>query len=121
MKHAILSVASLFTVTLACSASDTPAPAAATEPSAIVIYDQPNFQGRSVAIDKATPDLTPLNFDDRVASFKIKGANDWVLCENRNYGGRCVRVQSMAQDLSVLRLAGRVSSLYAAPATSAAP
>ena len=72
-----------------------------------------------MTIDKAIPDLTALNFDDRTASFAIKGANDWVLCENRNYGGRCVRAQSQAQDLTMLLMSGRVSSLYPAPPSPA--
>ena len=125
MKRALVSaapvsIASLLTVPFICAAAEPAAPVA-NEPSAIVIYDQPNFQGRSATINAATPDLTALNFNDRVASFAIKGANDWVLCENRNYGGRCVRVQSQAQDLNVLRMQGRVSSLYSAPPVAAAP
>lgn len=115
MERAVLAVASLVAVTLVCSAADTPTPATASEPSTIMIYDQPNFQGRSVKIDKAVPDLTALNFNDRVASFAITGANDWVLCEHKNYAGRCVRVQSKAQDLKVLQIGGRVSSLYSVP------
>ena len=87
----------------------------ATGPLTIVIYDQPDFKGRSTTITQPTPDLKPLAFDDKVASFKVSGAGDWVLCENRNYTGRCMRVQAEAGDLTQLRMVGRVSSLYPAP------
>jgi hypothetical protein len=104
-------------------AAETPAvgapPVAAVAP-AIVIYDQPNFQGRTLTLDRATPDLAALKFDDKVASLVINGGNDWVLCENRNYAGRCVRVTVKAENLKMLQIAGRVSSLYPAPAAAPA-
>jgi len=73
-----------------------------------------------MTIDRAVPDLAALNFNDKVASFAIQGAGDWMLCENRNYAGRCVRAQWKADDLKLLRIAGRVSSLYPVPVTPAA-
>jgi hypothetical protein len=98
-------------------------PVAAVVPAAlsVVVYDQPNFKGVSLTIAAATPDLSALNFDNKVASLTITGGGDWVLCENKNYTGRCVRVQSQAQNLNLLQLSGRVSSLYPVPATPAAP
>jgi Beta/Gamma crystallin len=92
---------------------------AAAAPLSIVVYDQPGFKGRALAIDRAIPDLAALQFDDEIASFEIRGAGDWILCEHRNYGGRCVRVQAKAEDLKVLQIGGRVSSLYPAPAPAA--
>jgi hypothetical protein len=94
-------------------------PSAAPVPLAIVVYDAPGFTGRSLRIDHAIPNLAVLKFDDKVASFEIQGAGDWMLCENRNYGGRCVRGTAKAEDLKVLQLAGRVSSLYPVPSTPA--
>lgn len=90
-------------------------PLAPSGPLTIVIYDQPDFKGRSTTLTQPTPDLASLAFDDKVASFKVTGAGDWVLCENRNYTGRCMRVQAEAGDLTQLRMVGRVSSLYPAP------
>jgi hypothetical protein len=86
-------------------------------PLTIVVYDQPNYKGRAVTIDRAVADLASIKFDDKVASFEIRGAGDWMLCENRNYAGRCVRAQSKADDLKLLQIGGRVSSLYPVPAT----
>lgn len=86
-----------------------------TGPLTIVIYEQPDFKGRSMTLTQPTPDLKSINFDDKVGSFKVVGAGDWVLCENRNYAGRCLRVQAEAGDLKQLQMVGRVSSLYPAP------
>lgn len=99
------------------------APAAAVAPAApsVVVYDQPNFKGQALTIAAATPDLTALKFDDKIASLAISGGGDWVLCENKNYTGRCVRVQSQANNLNLLQLSGRVSTLYPVPAAPATP
>jgi len=118
MHRAIVSFAAAFFVALGlAAAADTPsAPKAVASPSpAIVVYEQPDFKGRTLTLVKATPDLGPLGFDNKVASLAIAGGDDWVLCENRNYTGRCVRVQDKASDLSAFQLWNRVSSLYPVP------
>src|SRR5262245_47455013 len=55
-----------------------PAPPAAPVPLTIVVYDQPNFKGRTLTLAKPTPDLAALKFDDQVASLAIAGSGDWV-------------------------------------------
>lgn len=94
------------------------APVAGAPPSAtqIAVYDQPNFKGNALVFERSVPSLAKLNFNDRVASLKISGTRDWVLCEHRNFMGRCVRVRAKANDLKLLQIAGRVSSLYPVPA-----
>ncbi|NOT40594.1 MAG: beta/gamma crystallin family protein [Alphaproteobacteria bacterium] len=89
-------------------------------PLSITVFDQENFKGRSVKISAATPNLAMLQFEDKVASFEVAGAGDWVLCENRNYGGRCARVQTKGADLRIIQLFARVSSLYPVPAVAPA-
>jgi hypothetical protein len=93
-----------------------PPPPIPAGPLTITVYDQENFKGRAVKITTATPNLAALQLEDKVASFEVAGAGDWVLCENRNYGGRCVRVQAKAGDLRIIQLFARVSSLYPVPA-----
>jgi hypothetical protein len=93
-----------------------PAAPAVPVPLTITVYNQENFKGRAVKITAATPNLAVHAFEDKVASFEVAGAGDWVLCENRDYKGRCARVQSKAGDLRVIQLFGRVSSLYPVPA-----
>jgi len=118
---AILASAIVMTVTSAASAAPVAAPVApapVTAPVAleIVVYDKPDFKGTSIRIAKATPDLAALRFDNKVASLKILGAGDWVLCENKNYQGRCARVAMEAVNLKLQNLNDRVSSLYPVPA-----
>ena len=96
-----------------------PAAPAAPVPLSITLFDKENYQGRTVKLTAATPNLAVQQFEDKVASFEVTGAGDWVLCENRNYGGRCVRVQSKAGDMRVVQLFARVSSLYPVPAPPA--
>ena len=97
----------------------TAAAPAANVPLSITIYDKENYQGRSVSVRAATPNLAALQFEDKVASFEVAGAGDWVLCADRNYKGVCVRVTAKAGDLRVIQLFGRVSSLYPVPAPAA--
>lgn len=96
-----------------------PAVPAAPVPLSITLFDKENYQGRTVKLTAATPNLAVQQFEDKVASFEVAGAGDWVLCEHRNYGGRCVRVQSKAGDMRVVQLFARVSSLYPVPAPPA--
>lgn len=111
-------------------AAPTPAPATpaapatpvpASEPLQIVVFDQNDFKGHTLTIDRAVPDLNALHFDNKIASLQIKGAGDWVLCENKNYTGRCARVQLAAGNLKLFQLNDRVSSLYPVPAPPPAP
>jgi hypothetical protein len=106
-------------------AATTPAPATAVAPATpapapvplqIVVFDKNDFKGNALTIDRPVPDLNALHFDNKVASLQIKGAGDWVLCENKNYTGRCARVQLAAGNLKLFQLNDRVSSLYPVPA-----
>jgi hypothetical protein len=96
-------------------------PAPAPVPLQIVVFDKNDFKGNALTIDRPVPDLNALHFDNKVASLQIKGAGDWVLCENKNYTGRCARVQLAAGNLKLFQLNDRVSSLYPVPVPPPAP
>jgi hypothetical protein len=106
---------------MAAPAARPAAAPAAPVPLEIVVYDKPEFQGKALRIGKPVPDLAVLKFDNKVASLKIFGAGDWVLCENKNYQGRCARVAMEAVNLKLQNLNDRVSSLYPVPAPVAPP
>lgn len=89
--------------------------AAAPPPTAITVFDQPNFKGQSLTFERSVPSLAALQFNDRPRSVRIKGSRDWVLCEHRNFMGKCVRVRAREKDLKRLKIAGQVSSLYPVP------
>jgi hypothetical protein len=82
--------------------------------TSITVFDQPNFQGRSMTFERSVPSLAALDFNDLPRSVRIKG-RDWVLCEHRNFMGKCVRVRAKEKDLKRLKIAGQVSSLYPVP------
>lgn len=116
-RFAVMILALSATQTLAAPAKPAAAPAPAVNvPLTITLFDKENFRGRSVKVGAATPNLAALQIEDKVASFEVAGAGDWVLCADRNYKGVCARVTAKAGDLRVIQLFGRVSSLYPVPA-----
>lgn len=123
---AAASVLSLATAHAAAPAGTAPAapatvPAPVAVPLEIIVFDKPDYKGTSLRISRAVSDLATLKFDNKVASFQIQGAGDWVLCENRNYQGRCARVQLQATSLKLFQLNDRVSSLYPVPTPAVEP
>lgn len=98
-----------------------PGPLEIPVPLEIIVFDKPDYKGTSLRIARPIADLGALKFDNKVASFQIVGAGDWVLCENKNYQGRCARVQLQAGNLKLFQLNDRVSSLYPVPAPAPAP
>jgi len=127
MRDLFLATACVVSSVAAQAAAPAGAPAAPTAapavpvPLEIVVFDKPDYKGTSLRIARPIADLGTLKFDNKVASFQILGAGDWVLCENRNYQGRCARVQLQAGNLKLFQLNDRVSSLYPVPAPVAAP
>lgn len=90
-------------------------------PTAITVYELPNFKGQSLTFEQRVPSLAALSFNDKTSSVKINGPRDWVLCEHRNFMGKCVRVHLKEKDLKRLKFTGVVSSLYPVPAEAPAP
>jgi hypothetical protein len=84
-------------------------------PTTIVVFEKPNFKGRSMTFDQRVASMAAVQFNDLTASVQIKG-RDWVLCEHRNFMGKCVRVRGKERDLKRLKINGQVSSIYPVPA-----
>jgi len=81
----------------------------------IVLYDQPNFAGRSVRIDGLAESLD--RFNDRARSMIIYDG-EWELCQHDRFRGDCM-VFREGQHANLGPLSGEVSSvrpLSAAPA-----
>lgn len=83
-------------------------------PTSIIVFDKPNFKGRSMTFDQRVASMAAVQFNDVTASVQIKG-RDWVLCEHRNFMGKCVRIRGKERDLKRLKIDGQVSSLYPVP------
>ena len=72
----------------------------------LVLYDRPNFQGRSMTVDSAQGAL--VFFNDRAGSLQVFGR--WQVCEGRNFSGRCLDVNGDVRDLSRFGLNNRITS-----------
>ncbi|MBL9096569.1 MAG: beta/gamma crystallin family protein [Alphaproteobacteria bacterium] len=116
MKFVTAAALSAVGIAIAATAIAAPAPQGAMPaPTAIVVFDQPNFKGRSLTFDRSVPSLAKVNFNDVIASVQVKGGRDWVLCEHRNFMGKCVRIVVKEKNLKRLKIDGQVSSLYPVP------
>lgn len=73
----------------------------------IILYDQPNFQGQSVTINRATSDLSAMRFNDRASSLRVV-SGQWELCVDANFSGGCFTYTGSEGHL------GRYDNLYTA-------
>jgi hypothetical protein len=122
MKFVIIAALTAAGLAIAASAIAAPTPQGAVPvPTAIVVFDKPNFKGRSLTFDRSVPSLAKVNFNDVIASVQVKGGRDWVLCEHRNFMGKCVRIVAKEKNLKRLKIDGQVSSLYPVPVTPPKP
>lgn len=55
---------------------------------AIELFDEPNFGGRSLRLDRDAATLTQSGFNDRAASVVVSKGT-WELCSDADYGGTC--------------------------------
>lgn len=81
----------------------------------VVVFDQPNYRGRSANYRGAVPSISR-----RVRSVTI-GRGVWEFCDRANYRGRCKTVNTSVPDVRVLNLRGRIASLRPAPRTRPVP
>ncbi|TWO71872.1 glycine zipper 2TM domain-containing protein [Caenimonas sedimenti] len=96
----------------------------------IVLYEEREFRGRAVTVDRPVRNLDRMNFDDRTRSVVVERGR-WEVCEEPRFEGRCAVLRRGHYDS--LRDAGvnwRISSVRPAegqrrydaePAVSTAP
>lgn len=77
----------------------------------ITLYQEPNFQGRSVAISADAYNLGSEGFNDLAASV-IVSSGTWEVCENVGFRGRCQRLSAGTySNLGSLGLSRTISSV----------
>ena len=77
-------------------------------PPEIVLYDGPNFSGRSLTLNAEAENLDRQGFNDRATSVRVVRGN-WEICEHSNYGGYC---QPISEDVrSLTRMNNEASSV----------
>lgn len=79
----------------------------------ITLYEQPNFEGRSITATGRVSNLKASNFNDRASSAVVRSRR-WEVCVDQRYGGRC-RVLRPGQyaSLEAMGLDDRISSVRA--------
>jgi hypothetical protein len=63
--------------------------------SDVVMFEDPNYQGRAYEVVGDMPDLGSVKFNDKASSIKIgRNGGKWEICEHANYQGRCSRLDA---------------------------
>ena len=76
------------------------------------LYEEPNFQGRSVTVRGDVENLAGYRFNDLAQSVRLEGT--WRLCEKSDFGGRCVEQRGDIADLNSIGMFVKISSLQPA-------
>jgi hypothetical protein len=105
MKPALIGCLVGGVLTLAASALAQPE----TRIARAVLFDQPNFQGRSITIAQGSADLTAQGFAGMAMSGHFDGP--WTICADPAFRGHCETVSGDMTDLSQVGLSRRVDSL----------
>ena len=84
--------------------------AAAQASAEIRLFENDNFNGRSVTVNDSVRDLNQYGFNDRASSVVVRGG-PWVLCQDARFTGACVTLRpGRYPSLSAMGLNDRVSS-----------
>jgi len=76
MKRLLAAAAVLATLTQAAFAGE------------ITLFENSNFRGNRVTLDRDASNLSNVGLNDRVSSVAVRSGR-WLLCEHANFGGRC--------------------------------
>jgi hypothetical protein len=61
----------------------------------VVLFEDPQYQGRSFEVNGDMPDLDAVRFNDKASSIQIgRTGGRWEICEHANYQGRCSRLDA---------------------------
>lgn len=83
-------------------------PPASQSGASATFYEQPDFRGRSVTIDRESRNMSSAVFNDRAKSARFEG--QWSVCEDSEFRGRCETVSGSVRDLRSIGMEGRISS-----------
>jgi len=65
---------------------------AAQASAQVTFYEDDNFHGRSITVDRVLDNFDRANFNDRASSAVVRGGV-WQVCEDARFEGRCVTLQ----------------------------
>lgn len=75
----------------------------------IILFERPNFQGRSRSFGDDVSNLSEVGFNDHAESIRVRGR--WRVCADSDMRGRCLDVTNDISDLGRLGLGHAISSL----------
>ena len=75
----------------------------------IKVYVNKDYDGASIEIDSAVPDLRKLDFDDRISS--LQADERWLVCSAPKFKGDCREVEGGLVNLRAEGLNDRITSL----------
>lgn len=61
----------------------------ATRAAPIELYEQPQFQGMALGLDRANPNLADYGFDNKASSVVVRSGS-WELCTEAQFRGSCL-------------------------------
>ena len=67
--------------------------------SGITVYENSDFRGRNITIDRDVADLRAFGFDRQISSFRFRPGDSWEVCTGRNFSGRCRVFSESVADL----------------------
>lgn len=76
----------------------------------IILYDQPNYQGESLSVDRYIRNLSRVGFNDRVGSIRVVSGT-WRVCQHTDLEGMCLTID--ADTASLGRLNNQLTSVRA--------
>jgi hypothetical protein len=65
----------------------------------ITLFEDLDYGGRVVTLQRDTPDLRDYQFNDLATSIRVGRGERWEVCEDINYGGQCIIISGNERDL----------------------
>lgn len=76
----------------------------------LIVYQDIQYQGKSLVITGDVPRLGELGFNDGISSYRVTGGT-WLLCEHYDYQGECFEVSSDNSNLLKINWNDKISSI----------
>lgn len=76
----------------------------------LTVYQDIQYQGKSLVITDDIPRLGEFGFNDGISSFQVMGGT-WLLCEHYDYQGKCFEVSSDNPNLLKINWNDKISSI----------
>lgn len=94
----------------------------AAQAAEMILYENPGFNGRQLAVSGYLPDIKAAGFDDHNASILIRSGT-WEVCADANFRGFCATLQPNEYGSLDTRFNGRIASarVVGAPVADAGP